>query len=109
MSTHENLSHLLIECPFLDGARQYALLLWANKPIRIVYNLFSSAFQSWPDHNIVNLVLDPTSEISCSTFKAHPSNLLENCINFAQDFIYSIDRQRRSFYGDNGGLPPTSN
>ena len=103
MSLPENLAHLVLTCPHLDGTRQYALLLWANRPVRTVYNLFSSALKTWPDAKLINLILDPLSEISDSTLMAHDNNLLECCINFAQDYLYSIDKQRCCFYGEKNG------
>ena len=106
MSVIENLSHVLLVCPYLDGARSYAMLLWANKVDKSTYNLFSSAIKFWADDKVLNLLLDPSTEIDEASIKAHPINFLENCINFAQDYLYSVDRQRRLFLGDNSITPP---
>ena len=103
----ENLTHVVLVCPYLDGARSYALLLWANRSDKSIYNLFTSALKSWPDNKLLSLLLDPSSETSEISIKAHPKNFLELCINFAQDFLYSVDRQRRQFFGDNCSTPPT--
>ena len=107
MSAIDDLTHILLICPYLDGARSYALLLWANNPDKSTYNLFHSAFKLWPDNKLLCLLLDPSSEISDVSIKAHPINFLENSINFVQDFLYSIDRQRRLFHGDSSTTPPT--
>ena len=98
MVVPENLVHIIIKCLYLDGARVYALLLWANKPVRTVYNLFNSAFKTWNDDKIIRLLLDPISEISDSSIRAHGNNLISDYINFAQDFLFSTDKQRHDFY-----------
>ena len=107
MSAIDDLTHILLICPYLDGARYYALLLWANKPDKSTYNLFHSAMKLWPDDKLLCLILDPSSELSDLSIKAHPNNFLEHSINFAQDYLYSIDRQRRLFQGDSSITPPT--
>ena len=99
MNAVEDLPHVLLVCPYLDGACIYALLLWSNRSDKTVYNLFLSALKVWPTPKLMKLILDPTSEISQSSLKAHSSNLLEKCITFTQDYIFSIDKQRKDFYG----------
>ena len=106
MSAIDDLTHIILICPYLDGARSYALLLWANKTDKSTYNLFHSALKLWPDHKLLCLFLDPSSQLSYISLKAHPRNFLENSINFAQDYLYSIDRQRHLFHGDNSTTPP---
>ena len=72
MSAVENLIHVVLVCPYLDGARSYALLLWANRSDKSIYNLFSSAIKVWPDNKFLSLMQDPSSEISEISIKAHP-------------------------------------
>ena len=105
MKSIEDLPHLLLYCPYLDGARNYAILLWSNNNDRRVYNLFSSALNTWSCENIMRLLLDPSSQISQTSLNAHNPDLLQKCISFSQDFIFSIDRQRNIFQGSKPGNP----
>ena len=88
MNSIEDLPHLLLYCPYLDGARNYAILLWSNHHDSCVYNLFSSALNIWPCENIVRLLLDPSSQISQTSLNAHNPDLLQKCILFAHGFYF---------------------
>ena len=48
MNVIEDIPHFLVICPYLDGARQYALLLWRHQISVTVYNLFHSIILKWP-------------------------------------------------------------
>ena len=107
MDSVEDLTHLLLYCPYLDGARYYAILLWKNTDDKTVFNLFTSALSTWSCVNVVKLILDPSSQISQNSLYAHSPDLLQSCITFSQDYIFSIDRQRNLFMGSNPGNPCT--
>ena len=94
--------NILILCPYLDGARLYALLLWKNQLSNIVYNLFYSAILYWPNNKLTQLLLDPMSQFQYSDISPHP-NLEINMNNFVQDFTYSLHRQQQIFYGEWSG------
>ena len=66
MNIHEDFDHFLFICPYLDGARYYALLLWKNQFSNIIYNLFYSALLNWPESKLTPLLLDPMSQFSYS-------------------------------------------
>ena len=91
MDSVEDLMHLLLYCPYLDGARYYAILLWKNTDDKRVYNLFTSALNTWSCINIIKLLLDPLSQIPQNSLYAHSPDLLQRFISFSQDFIFSID------------------
>ena len=101
MDVIEDTPHVILYCPYLDGACQYALLLWSKSKNHLIFNLFSSALKTWPCNKVIMLILDPSSQLSTSTLRAHNNDLLLNTIKFAQDYIFSITRQRSNFYGDN--------
>ena len=103
MNVVEDIDHFLIICPYLDGARYYALLLWKNQISNVVYNLFYSAFLSWNISRLTPLILDPMSQFSLSDIAPH-QNLQIDMYKFVQDFVFSIHRQRQIFYGE---LPKT--
>ena len=99
MNTVEDIVHFLFICPYLDGARFYALLLWKNQISSTTYNLFFSALQSWQFCKLVPLFIDPMSQFLSSDIAPH-DDLKINIYKFAQDYAYSIHRQRQIFYGD---------
>ena len=102
MQTIEDIDHFLTICPYLDGARFYALLLWKEQMSNIIYNLFYSAMLHWPSCKLIHLLLDPMSQFQYSDITPHP-NLEINMISFVQDFIFSLHRQRQIFYGEWSG------
>ena len=99
MNVVEDIDHFLVTCPYLDGARYYALLLWKNHMSNVVYNLFHSAFLSWNTSRLTPLLLDPMSQFSLSDIAPH-QNLQIDMYKFVQDFAFSINRQRQIFYGE---------
>ena len=99
MNTTEDIEHFLTICPFLDGARYYALLLWKNQLSNIVYNLFYSAILQLPNDKLTPLLLDPMSQFKYSDVAPH-QNLELYLNNFTQDYIFSLHRQWQMFYGD---------
>ena len=103
MNTVEDIVHFLFICPYLDGARLYALLLWKNQMSNTTYNLFFSALQSWHISKLVPLFLDPMSQILYSDIASY-DDLQTNMYKFVQDYAYSIHRQCQIYYGD---LPNT--
>ena len=62
MKSIEDIDHFVIVCPYLDGARFYALLLWKNQLSNLVYNLFHSAILRWPSQKLLMLLLDPMTQ-----------------------------------------------
>ena len=84
MNSVEDIEHFLTICPYLDGARHYALSLWKNQLSNIVYNLFYSAILYWPNNILTQLLLDPMSQFQYSDMS----------------FTYSLHRQRQIFYGE---------
>ena len=103
MNVVEDIDHFLFICPYLDGARFYALLLWKNQFSNIIYNLFHSALLSWHNSKLTPLILDPMPQFTYSDIAPH-QNLQVNMYKFAQDYVFSIHRQRQIFYGE---LPKT--
>ena len=99
MNSIEDIEHFLIICPYLDGARHYALLLWKSQLSNIVYNLFSSAMLYWPNDKLTHSLLDPMSQFQYSDISSH-QNLEINHNNFSQDFTFSLHHQRQIFYGN---------
>ena len=100
MNVPEDVSHFLLVCPYLEGAHEFALLLWSHNDQRSIYNMFLSAFQLWPCNELIKLLLDPSSQIDTMTIRSHDSNFLTNTIKFSQDYLYSLHRQRNIFYGE---------
>ena len=103
MNIAEDTEHFLLICPYLDGARYYALLLWKNQFLNIIYNLFYSALLFWPNSKLTPLILDPMSQFSYSDIAPHQNHQV-NMYKLAQDYVFSIHRQRQIFYGE---LPKT--
>ena len=99
MNSIEDIEHFLTICPYHDGARHYALLLWKSQLSNIVYNLFSSAMLYWPNDKLTHLLLDPMSQFQYPDVSSH-QNLELNLNNFAQDFTFSLHPQRQIFYGE---------
>ena len=99
MDVTEDVFHFLIICPYLDGARQYALLLWKHQLSNIVYNLFHSVILKWSNIKLTSFLLDPMSQFSTSDISPH-QNLKLDIYKFAQDYVFSIHRQRQLYYGD---------
>ena len=100
MKSIEDIDHFLTICPYLDGARFYALLLQKNQLSNLVYNLFYSAILHWPSHKLIQLLLDPMTQFQYSDISPHP-NLEINMNSFVQDFTFSLHRQ--IFYGEWSG------
>ena len=71
MNAIEDVSHFLIICPYLDGARQYALLLWKHQLSNIVYNLFHSVILKWSISQLTAFLLDPMSQFSTIDLSPH--------------------------------------
>ena len=90
-NTHEDLDHFLFICPYLDGARNYALLLWKNQFSNMIYNLFYSALLNWPKSKLTPFLLDPMSQFDYSDIAPH-LNLQQQMYKFAQDYVFSIHR-----------------
>ena len=99
MGETEDIIYFLIICPYLDGARHYALLLWKHHLSNIVYNLFHSAILKWSSTKLTSFLLDPMSQFSVSDISPH-QNLKLYIHKFAQDFVFSIHHQRQLYYGD---------
>ena len=99
MQAIEDVDHFLTVCPYLDGARFYALLLWKKQMSNTIYNLFSSAMLHWPNCKLIHLLLDPMSQFQHKDISPHP-NLEYDMLSFVQDFIFSLHRQRQVFYGE---------
>ena len=99
MNVVEDTDHFLFICPYLDGARFYALLLWKYHRSNIIYNLFHSALQFWHINKLTPLFLDPMSQFSYTDIAPH-KDLQTNMYKFVQDYAYSIHRQRQIYYGD---------
>ena len=99
MNVIEDIDHFLTTCPYLDGARLYALLLWKNQFSNIIYNLFHSAIQNWPNNKLTPFLLDPISQFNYSDIAPHP-NLQYQLYKFAQDYVFSINCQCQIFYGE---------
>ena len=99
MRTIEDINHFLLECPYLDSARVYALLLWKAQLSNTIYNLFSSAILHWPICKIILLLLDPISQFHPKEIGPHP-NLDIDMLRFVQDYIFSLHRQCQVLYGE---------
>ena len=99
MNVNEDISHFLIICPYLDGARQYALLLWRHQLSITIYNLFHSVILKWPIDQLTSFLLDPMSQFNESDISPH-DNLKNDLFKFAQDYTYSIHCQCQIFYGE---------
>ena len=99
MNAIEDVPHFLIVCPYLDGARQYALLLWKHQLSNTVYNLFHSVILKWPIEQLTSFLLDPMSQFNIPDISPH-QNLIIDLYKFAQDYAFSIHRQRQIFLGD---------
>ena len=99
MNVIEDIPHFLVTCPYLDGARQYALLLWRHQISVTVYNMVHSIILKWPVDQITSFILDPMSLFNDADVSPH-SNLKNDLFNFAQDFTYSLHRQRQLYYGE---------
>ena len=99
MNVNEDVPHFLIFCPYLDGSRQYALLLWKHQLSNTVYNLFHSVILKWPIKQLTSFLLDPMSQFNFSDISPH-HNLKIDFYKFAQDYTFSIHRQRLNFFGD---------
>ena len=100
MNVPEDIPHFILDCPYLDGARMFAILLWSHNDQPYIYYMFLSAFQLWPCNKLIKLLLDPSSQFDTMTIRSHDNKFLSNTIKFSQDFLYSIHRQRNIFYGE---------
>ena len=99
MNSIEDITHFLLDCPYLDGARFYSLLMWKTNLSHPIYNLYSSAMLLWSNIKIVSLLLDPMSQFQSKDINSH-LNLDNDMLSFAQDYIYSLHRQRQLYYGE---------
>ena len=102
MNVIEDVPHFLIVCPYLDGARQYAILLWKHHLSNTVYNLVHSVFLRWPIDQLTSFLVDPMSQFNIPDISPH-QNLITDLYKFAQDYAYSVHRQRQIFLGDQTG------
>ena len=57
-----DIPHFVLNCPYINGAYQFALLFWSNNTYHTIYNMFLSAFQHWPCNKLINPLLDPLSQ-----------------------------------------------
>ena len=99
MNTIKDINHFLLVCPYLDGARVYALLLWKAQLSNTIYNLFSSAMLHWPNFKLICLLLDPMSQFQPKEIGPY-LNLDADMLRFVQDYIFSLHCQRQIFYGE---------
>ena len=58
MKCIEDIYHFILVSSYLDGARQYALLMWKSNIDLPIYNLFSSVLNMWPANKLIRLFLD---------------------------------------------------
>jgi len=100
MCTLEDTINFIIYCPYLDGARAFFLLQRSHSKHSYIKSMYLSVFQYWPHAKIIQLLLDPLSQISPNKKSFGPDFLL-HCIKFSQDFLFSIYRQCSIFLGDN--------
>ena len=70
-----------------------------NQLSNIVYNLSYSALLKWPISKLFPFLLDPMSQFSYSDIAPH-QNMQLHIYKFAQDYVFSIHRQRQLFYGE---------
>ena len=99
MNVLKDIPHFLVICPYLDGARQYSLLLWRHQISLTVYNMVHSIFLKWTVIQVTSFILDPMSLFNDADISPH-NNLKNDLFKFAQDFTYSLHRQRQLYYGE---------
>ena len=53
----------------------------------------------WPDDQLTSFILDPMSLFNDADISPH-NNLKNDLFKFAQDFTYSLHRQRQTYFGE---------
>ena len=96
MNVTEDISHFILTCPYLDGARHYALDTWSKTQHNVSRNFLTSTLSLWPSPQIVSLFLDPPS-YTTQYKKLFSKTITSSSIYLTQIFLFSLHRQRFNF------------